>query len=92
MTNIAEARCATPGNQQEPTAASSTTKCPTDCDCSTPGQLVDPNLKQGTELIQLVAPGTELTPRLTQLDVTFRRLFRFRETASTGENNCVVSS
>ena len=33
---------------------SSTTKYPTDCHCSTPGQLVDPNLKQGSEVIPLV--------------------------------------
>jgi hypothetical protein len=52
---------------------SSTTKYPTDCNCSTPGQVVDPNLKQGSEVIPLVAP------RLAQLDLTFRRTFRFQE-------------
>jgi len=56
-----------------------TTKYPTDCDCSTPGQLVDPNLKQGTEVIQLVAPGSRLTPRIEQFDVTLRRVFHIKE-------------
>ena len=56
-----------------------TTKYPTDCNCATPGQLVDPNLKQGTEVIQLVAPGSRLTPRLDQLDLTLRRNFHVRE-------------
>ena len=49
---------------------------------STPGQLVDPNLKQGSEIIPLVAPGSQLTPRLNQVDLTFRRLFRVRERAT----------
>jgi Carboxypeptidase regulatory-like domain len=57
-----------------------TTKYPTDCNCGAlAGTLVDPSLKQGTEVIQLVAPGALLTPRITQLDVTLRRKFRFRE-------------
>jgi hypothetical protein len=56
-----------------------TTKYPTDCNCSTPGQLVDPNLKQGTEVIQLIAPGSRLTPRIEQFDLTLRRNFRIRE-------------
>jgi hypothetical protein len=58
---------------------SSTTRYPADCNCSTPGQLVDPNLKQGSEVIPLVAPGARLTPRLAQLDLTLRRVFRIRE-------------
>ena len=58
---------------------SSTTRYPTDCNCSTPGQVVDPNLKQGSEVIPLVAPGARLTPRLSQLDLTFRRIFRFQD-------------
>ena len=60
-------------------SVSSTTRYPTDCDCSTAGQLVDPNLHQGTEVIQLVAPGSQFTPRLAQLDLSIRRVFRFKE-------------
>ena len=62
----------------------STTRYPTDCNgCGAlAGTLVDPNLKQGTEVIQLIAPGTRETPRLAQMDVTFRRLFHIRERLS----------
>jgi hypothetical protein len=41
--------------------------------------MVDPGLKQGSELIPLVAPGSRLTPRLNQLDVGLRRIFHPRE-------------
>jgi hypothetical protein len=65
---------------------SSTTRYPSDCaqcpnDASTPGRkaLVDPGLLQGSETIHLVAPGQVLTPRLNQLDVSFKKTFRFRE-------------
>jgi hypothetical protein len=61
---------------------SPTTKYPADCNCSTPGQLVDPNLKQGSEVIPLVIPGARLTPRINQDDLTFRRLFRIKERLS----------
>jgi hypothetical protein len=56
-----------------------TTRYPTDCNCATPGGLVDANLKQGTEVIQLIAPGSQLTPRLNQIDLTLRRNFHIRE-------------
>jgi hypothetical protein len=57
-----------------------TTKYPTDCNCGAlAGTVVDPNLKQGTEVIQLVAPGSRLTPRIDQIDLTLRRNFRIRE-------------
>ncbi|HYL37583.1 MAG TPA: TonB-dependent receptor [Bryobacteraceae bacterium] len=54
---------------------------PADCTCPTPGALVDPGLSatQGTETIQLIAPGTRFFPRLTQFDVGFRRVFRIHE-------------
>jgi hypothetical protein len=55
------------------------TTYPKDCNCPNPGGLVDPGLKQGSELIPLVAPGSRLTPRLNQLDIGFRRLFHPRE-------------
>ncbi len=88
-TNIASANNITPapavftGSQQGFYATnwtiSSTTKYPADCNCPTPGQVVDPNLKQGSEVIPLVAPGSRLTPRLAQLDLTFRRVFHVKE-------------
>jgi hypothetical protein len=55
-----------------------TTKYPADCRCPNPGGLVDPGLKQGSELIPLVAPGSRLTPRLNQIDIGVRRLFHPR--------------
>jgi hypothetical protein len=58
---------------------SPTTKYPTDCSCPNPGGLVDPNLKQGSELVPLIAPGSRLTPRLNQLDVGFRKTFHIHE-------------
>jgi hypothetical protein len=57
----------------------STTRYPADCNCPNPGGLVDPGLKQGSELIPLVAPGTRFTPRLNQLDMGLRRVFHPRE-------------
>jgi hypothetical protein len=54
-------------------------KYPTNCQCSTPGALVDPGLAQGSETVLLVAPGAESSPRLTQLDVGVRRTFKFRD-------------
>ena len=56
-----------------------TTKYPADCSCPNPGGLVDPNLKQGSELIPLIAPGSRLTPRLNQLDVGIRKTFHIHE-------------
>ena len=63
-----------------------TTRYPSDCDAcprdgGNPGlkAMVDPGLKQGSELIPLVAPGSRLTPRLNQLDVGLRRIFHPRE-------------
>jgi hypothetical protein len=55
--------------------------CPKDPTAANPnrGAIVDPGLRQGTELIPLVAPGKRLTPRLNQFDVGVRRLFHPRE-------------
>jgi len=55
------------------------TKYPMDCNCPNPGGLVDPGLKQGSAVIQLIPPGSRLTPRLTQVDMGVRRVFRFKE-------------
>jgi Carboxypeptidase regulatory-like domain len=40
---------------------------------------VDPTMGQSSETLQLVAPGQVLTPRLNQVDVGFKRVFRFRD-------------
>jgi hypothetical protein len=48
------------------------TKYPTNCKCATPGAVVDPGLAQGSETIMLIAPGSRLTPQLTQLDIALR--------------------
>jgi hypothetical protein len=56
-----------------------TTRYPADCRCPNPGGLVDPGLRQGSELIPLVAPGSRLTPRLNQVDIGVRRLFHPRD-------------
>jgi hypothetical protein len=53
----------------------SSTKYPANCNCSTPGAVVDAGLTQGSETIMLVAPGSRLTPQLTQLDIGIRREF-----------------
>ena len=58
---------------------SSTTRYPADCNCSTPGALVDPNLAQGSETIELIAPGSRLTPRLNQFDIGIRKIFRIKD-------------
>jgi hypothetical protein len=55
------------------------TKYPTDCNCPNPGAVVDPNLKQGSEIIELIAPGSRLTPRQSQLDLAVRKTFHIRE-------------
>jgi len=66
----------------------STTRYPSDCavcpkhpSAADPsrGAIVDAGLKQGSELIPLVAPGARLTPRLNQLDVGLRKIFYPRE-------------
>jgi hypothetical protein len=57
----------------------SSTKYPANCNCSTPGAIVDPGLAQGSETIMLVAPGSRLTPQLTQLDIAIRRGFVIRD-------------
>jgi hypothetical protein len=54
------------------------TKYPTNCKCATPGAVVDPGLAQGSETIMLVAPGSRLTPQLTQLDIAIRWGFSTR--------------
>ena len=56
-----------------------TAKYPTDCICPNPGALVDPGLIQGAETITLIPPGSRLTPRLSQLDLGFRKVFHVRE-------------
>ena len=48
------------------------TKYPANCNCATPGAVVDRGLAQGAETILLVPPGSRLTPQLTQLDVAIR--------------------
>jgi hypothetical protein len=53
----------------------SSTKYPANCNCPSPGAVVDPGLLQGAETIMLVAPGSRLTPQLNQLDIAFRRSF-----------------
>ena len=49
------------------------------CNCPTPGAKVDPGLNQGSETIQLVAPGSLLSPRYNQVDVGIRKKFVFRD-------------
>jgi hypothetical protein len=58
-----------------------TTKYPANCMGCTPGALVDPGLSasQGSETIQLVAPGKVLTPRLNQLDIGFKKTFTIHD-------------
>jgi len=63
----------------------STTRYPSDCaQCPQDGAnpalkaLVNPNTPI-TEALQLVAPGKVLTPRLNQLDIGFKKNFRFKE-------------
>ncbi len=67
-----------------------TTRYPTDCvqcpaatDAAGQGAglkaLVDPTMSQASEVLQLVAPGQVLTPRLNQMDVGFKRVFRFHD-------------
>ena len=53
----------------------SITKYPANCNCPTPGGVVDPGLLQGAETIMLVAPGSRLTPQLNQFDIAIRRAF-----------------
>ena len=57
----------------------STTKYPSNCNCPNPGGVVDSGLAQGAETIMLVAPGSRLTPQLSQLDFGFRRAFVIHE-------------
>ena len=55
------------------------TRYPLDCVCPNPGGVVDPGLAQGSETIQLVAPGSRRTPQLNQFDVGLRKVFRLHE-------------
>jgi hypothetical protein len=72
---------------------SPTTRYPAECslcprDAANPaiGAIVDAGLKQGTETIQLIAPGTRLTPRLNQFDLGLRKVFHLGEKYTlTGE-------
>ncbi len=56
-----------------------TARYPADCNCPNPGALVDPGLTQQAETIQLISPGSRLTPRLSQLDLGVRKVFHIRE-------------
>jgi hypothetical protein len=53
--------------------------CPADATNSALKAVVDPGLKQGSEVIELVAPGKILTPRQNQIDIGVRKLFKIRE-------------
>src|SRR5262249_25963652 len=53
--------------------------CPQDANNPNLKAIIDPGLRQGAELIPLVAPGSRLTPRLNQFDVGLRRIFHPRE-------------
>jgi hypothetical protein len=55
------------------------TTYPMNCKCPNPGGKVDPNLAQGSEVVQLVSPGSVLTPRYNQVDIGFRKKFTFKE-------------
>lgn len=57
----------------------SSTTYPKNCNCPDPGAKVDPGLAQGSETIQLVAPGSLLAPRYNQVDVGIRKKFTFKE-------------
>jgi hypothetical protein len=48
------------------------TRYPNNCNCSTPGAVVDRGLAQGAETILLVPPSSRLTPQLTQFDIAIR--------------------
>ncbi len=68
------------GFEQISWSVTNTTKYPAGCVGCTPGALVDPGLAAGqTETIPLLAPGVRSTPRLSQLDISFSRIFKFRE-------------
>lgn len=54
------------------------TKYPADCNCPNPGAVLDANLKQGSEVVELIAPGSRLTPRQNQLDMAVRKTFHIR--------------
>jgi hypothetical protein len=56
-----------------------TSRYPADCNCPNPGGLVDPGLSQQAETIQLISPGSRLTPRLNQVDLGVRKVFHIRE-------------
>jgi hypothetical protein len=75
-----------------------TTRYPSDCsicpqDASNPNlkAAVDPGLRQGAELIPLVAPGSRLTPRLNQFDIGVRRLFHPREDVTLSAEGTVFN-
>ena len=55
------------------------TACPNDATNAALKAIAAPGLRQGSELIPLVAPGTRLTPRLNQLDLALRKWFTFKE-------------
>jgi len=66
-------------------SVTSGTRYPSDCSvCPQDGTnpalkaLIDPGTPI-TETLQLVAPGALRTPRLTQLDISFKRTFRFHD-------------
>ena len=63
-----------------------TTRYPANCKgpC-TPGALVIPTLTEAAVTIPLVAPGTELLPRLNQLDVNVARWFQIGRVRVNGQ-------
>jgi hypothetical protein len=67
------------GLQQVNWSLSPGSKYPANCVCSTPGAVVDSGLLQGSETVQLVAPGSEIAPRLNELDMGVRRSFKIRD-------------
>ena len=56
-----------------------------ECQCSTPGQLVVPNLTLANYTLDLVPPGQQFYQRQNQLDMGFRKLFRFGRYQISGQ-------
>jgi hypothetical protein len=56
-----------------------------ECKCSTPGALVIPNQTLPNYVVDLVAPGQQFYSRQNQLDMGFRRIFRFGRYQVSGQ-------
>jgi hypothetical protein len=70
------------GYLQRTWSINANTVYPKNCVGCTPGARIFPTgtvLGQTSDTIQLVPPGSVLTPRLNQLDVSIKKTFRFRE-------------